>query len=48
MEQISQKFDETTKKVFRTKNDTCLIVFGSTMDKDIPNGIRAGKLKLTG
>jgi len=48
LEQISQKFDETTKKVFRTKNDTCLIVFGSTMDKDIPNGIRAGKLKLTG
>ncbi|KLO13814.1 hypothetical protein SCHPADRAFT_915119 [Schizopora paradoxa] len=46
--QISDKFDETTKKVFRTKNDTCLVVFGSPRDDDKAYGIRGGRLKLAG
>ena len=48
LERITQVFDDTTKKVFRTKNDTCLVVFGMPDDKDVDKGIRAGRLRLKG
>lgn len=46
--QISDRFDETTKKTFRSASDVCLVPFGSTTDRDLTHGIRSGKLKLTG
>lgn len=48
VEQISDKFDETTKKTFRGVSDVCLVAFGSIAEKDPDHGIRSGKLKLTG
>ena len=48
IKQISDRFDETTKKTFRSSEDVCLIAFGTTMDKDVQYGIRSGKLKVPG
>ncbi|KAH8110514.1 hypothetical protein DFH11DRAFT_1514361 [Phellopilus nigrolimitatus] len=48
VKQIGDRFDETTKKIFKDLQDTCLVPFGSIADKDLENGIRAGKLKLFG
>lgn len=48
IKQISAVFDETTKRTFRSPTEACHIRFGSLMDNDIPNGIRSGKLKLSG
>lgn len=48
IKQISDRFDETTKKTFRSPEDVCLIAFGTTMDKDVEYGIRSGKLKISG
>jgi len=48
VKQIAQCFDESTKKTFRSEGDVCLVPFGSLADKDLENGIRSGKLKLTG
>ncbi|THH08787.1 hypothetical protein EW145_g2476 [Phellinidium pouzarii] len=48
VKQIGERFDETTKMIFRDTNDVCLIPFGSILDKDLENGIRSGKLKLSG
>ena len=48
IQQISNRFDETTKKTFRSATDVCLVPFGSTTDRDLEHGIRSGKLKLAG
>jgi len=48
LQQISQKFDESTKTAFRSKSNICLIAFGSPRDNDKDHGIRGGRLKLSG
>ncbi|KAI5115973.1 hypothetical protein M0805_001504 [Coniferiporia weirii] len=48
VKQISERFDETTKKFFRDTKDVCLVSFGSLAEKDPENGIRSGKLRLSG
>ncbi|KAI5115029.1 hypothetical protein M0805_009482, partial [Coniferiporia weirii] len=48
VEQISERFDETTKKIFGDTKDVCLVPFGNISDKDLEHGIRSGKLKLSG
>ncbi|KAI5115452.1 hypothetical protein M0805_008680 [Coniferiporia weirii] len=48
VKQISERFDETTKKIFRDTKDVCLVPFGTISDKDLEYGIRSGKLKLSG
>ncbi|THH08786.1 hypothetical protein EW145_g2475 [Phellinidium pouzarii] len=45
---ISARFDETTKKTFKDIKDVCVVQFGSISDKDLENGIRSGKLRLSG
>ncbi|KAG6878453.1 hypothetical protein C0992_008130 [Termitomyces sp. T32_za158] len=48
LDHITQRFDETTKRLFRERKDLQFIPFGSPLDKDLSVGIRAGQLKLTG
>ena len=48
LDHITKRFDETTKRLFRDKNDPQFIPFGSPLDKDSKVGIRNGQLKLTG
>ena len=48
LDHITKRFDETTKRLFRDKNDAQYIPFGSPLDKDSKVGIRSGQLKLTG
>lgn len=48
VDHITKRFDETTKRLFRDKNDLQFIPFGSPLDKDLNVGIRGGQLKLTG
>lgn len=42
------RFDESTKRTFRSVDEMSLIQFGSVSDRDDKCGIRAGKLKLSG
>jgi hypothetical protein len=46
--QIAERFDETTKRTFKSVEDPCIVQFGSTRDNDATCNIRSGKLKLTG
>ena len=48
LDHITKRFDETTKRLFRNKNDPQFIVFGSPLDKDLSVGIRSGQLRLSG
>ncbi|KAF9243386.1 hypothetical protein BU15DRAFT_86367 [Melanogaster broomeanus] len=48
IDHITKRFDETTKRLFREKNDIQWVPFGSPLDKDNAVGIRSGSLKLTG
>ncbi|KNZ73886.1 Heat shock 70 kDa protein 12A [Termitomyces sp. J132] len=48
LDHITQRFDETTKRLFRDRKDLQFIPFGSPLDKDLAVGIRGGQLKLTG
>lgn len=48
LDHITQRFDETTKRLFRDKKELAYIQFGSPLDKDLAVGIRHGQLKLTG
>ena len=48
VEDMGKAFDEATKRLFRNAEDVSLIAFGSAIDKDPANGIRAGKLRLSG
>ncbi|TDL19908.1 hypothetical protein BD410DRAFT_815768 [Rickenella mellea] len=48
LDHITKRFDETTKRLFRDKNESQYIPFGSPLDKDLKVGIRGGQLKLTG
>ncbi|KAF8843777.1 hypothetical protein BDN67DRAFT_1023775 [Paxillus ammoniavirescens] len=48
VDHITKRFDETTKRLFRDKNDIQWVHFGSPLDKDSAVGIRGGQLKLTG
>ncbi|ESK94661.1 hypothetical protein Moror_14297 [Moniliophthora roreri MCA 2997] len=48
LDHITKRFDETTKRLFRNKNDPQFIVFGSPLDKDPSVGIRSGQLRLSG
>ncbi|KAJ3497279.1 hypothetical protein NLJ89_g10367 [Agrocybe chaxingu] len=48
LDHITRKFDETTKRLFRDRNDLQFIPFGSPLDKDPTVGIRSGQLRLTG
>ena len=48
IDQITARFDETTKKLFRDKKDTSFIQFGSILEKDAEHDIKSGKLKLAG
>lgn len=48
IDHITKRFDETTKRLFRDKNDIQWVPFGSPLDKDLSVGIRGGSLKLTG
>lgn len=48
IDHITKRFDETTKRLFRDKNDIQWVPFGSPLDKDLTVGIRNGSLKLTG
>ncbi|KIM39913.1 hypothetical protein M413DRAFT_74077 [Hebeloma cylindrosporum] len=46
LDHITRKFDETTKRLFRDRNELQFIPFGSPLDKDLPVGIRSGQLRL--
>lgn len=48
LDHITKRFDETTKRLFRDKDGSQFIPFGSPLDKDLAVGIRNGQLKLTG
>lgn len=48
LDHITKRFDETTKRLFRNKDEPQFIPFGSPLDKDLKAGIRGGQLKLTG
>jgi len=48
LQQMSHKFDQSTKLSFRRKQDTCYIAFGSSRDQDKEHGIRGGRMKLSG
>ncbi|KAG7451216.1 uncharacterized protein BT62DRAFT_1038636 [Guyanagaster necrorhizus] len=48
LDHITRRFDETTKRLFRDKNGSQFIPFGSPLDRDLSVGIRNGQLKLTG
>lgn len=48
LDHITKRFDETTKRLFRDRNEMQFVPFGSTLDKDQTVGIRGGQLKLTG
>jgi hypothetical protein len=48
LDHIAKRFDETTKRLFRSRTENQYILFGSRLDKDPNFGIRNGKLKLTG
>jgi len=48
LDHIAKRFDETTKRLFRTKTEDQFLHFGSPLDKDNSVGIRGGKLRLTG
>lgn len=48
IDHITKRFDETTKRLFRDKNEIQWVPFGSPLDKDLSVGIRGGSLKLTG
>ncbi|KAH0833016.1 hypothetical protein J3R83DRAFT_12001 [Lanmaoa asiatica] len=48
IDHITKRFDETTKRLFRDRNEIQWIPFGSPLDRDQSVGIRGGSLKLTG
>ncbi|KAF9647981.1 hypothetical protein BDM02DRAFT_3155934 [Thelephora ganbajun] len=48
LDHIAKRFDETTKRLFRSRAEAQFLHFGSPLDKDLSVGIRNGKLKLTG
>ena len=48
LDHIAKRFDETTKRLFRTRAEDQFLPFGSPLDKDSSVGIRGGKLRLTG
>ena len=48
LDHIAKRFDETTKRLFRTRAEDQFLPFGSPLDKDSSVGIRSGKLRLTG
>lgn len=48
LDHITKRFDETTKRLFRSKSDPQYIPFGSPLDRDSKVGIRGGQLKLAG
>ncbi|KAF8440445.1 hypothetical protein L210DRAFT_3612339 [Boletus edulis BED1] len=48
IDHVTKRFDETTKRLFRDKNDIQWVPFGSPLDRDSAVGIRGGSLKLTG
>ncbi|PPQ91717.1 hypothetical protein CVT25_012858 [Psilocybe cyanescens] len=48
VDHITRRFDETTKRLFRDRNELQFIPFGSPLDKDSAVGIRSGQLRLTG
>ncbi|KAK0500384.1 hypothetical protein EDD18DRAFT_1069052 [Armillaria luteobubalina] len=48
LDHITKRFDETTKRLFRDKDGSQFIPFGSPLDKDLAVGIRNGQLKLKG
>lgn len=48
LDHITKRFDETTKRLFRGRDEHQYLHFGSPLDKDLSVGIRNGKLKLTG
>ena len=48
LDHITKRFDETTKRLFRDRNEMQFVPFGSPLDKDQTVGIRGGQLKLTG
>ncbi|KAF8972184.1 hypothetical protein BDZ97DRAFT_1650258 [Flammula alnicola] len=48
LDHITRKFDETTKRLFRDRNENQYIPFGSPLDKDSAVGIRNGQLRLSG
>ncbi|KAK7050921.1 hypothetical protein VNI00_005033 [Paramarasmius palmivorus] len=42
LDHITKRFDETTKRLFRNKNDPQFIVFGSPLDKDLSSVFLVG------
>lgn len=48
LDHITKRFDETTKRLFRSRGENQYLYFGSPLDTDHSVGIRNGKLKLTG
>ena len=46
--EMSDIFDRTTKRLFRKPEEPCFIKFGARLDKDARFGIVNGQLKLTG
>ena len=48
LDHIAKRFDETTKRLFRSRTEVQFLPFGSPLDKDPNVGIRGGKLRLTG
>ena len=48
VEHITRRFDETTKRLFRDRNELQFVPFGSPLDKELTVGVRNGQLKLSG
>ena len=48
IKQIADRFDETTKRLFRSNKEVQFVSFGSPLDKDPDVHIRGGQLRLTG
>ncbi|EIN07326.1 hypothetical protein PUNSTDRAFT_136011 [Punctularia strigosozonata HHB-11173 SS5] len=48
IEHITEKFDETTKKLFRDPFESSVVAFGSPVDRDPKVNIRNGQLRLAG
>ena len=45
---IADDFDNTTKLLFKNKDEPQYMRFGNLRDKDLAAGIRSGQLKLSG
>ena len=48
LDHITQCFDESAKRLFKSLDDTSYIQFGSPFETEVILGIQRGKMKLSG